>query len=405
MKGLVCCLLLVGAVALAAPAERGRVLYRQGAANAPACIGCHGRHGEGKREGGIEAPPLRQWRVGLEAAVNGGRDGGGRALHRLMPRYRYSSADLASLQAYLGVIGTDAEPGLEPGLIRIGAAMPGGEAALAARIAAVNAGGGIYGRQLELVAQAPMFAFLGEGPPATPSVGMLAPAPAESAWGFGVLPSWQEQVSALAEQAATHGGALVLAFDDSTPPGVLDAARGALARLGKPACELVDLHLASAVRQCALGPRLREDDGAVLYLGAAQRLGTVFDTGAPPTPVYALALQMGAVAFQMAPSAAARLRLAMPAGVQGKVDIAGKTADASAAILIEALKRGGREIDQAGLVEALQGLRAVRVDGMPTLGFGPNRRAATSGMYMVGIDAARTRYVPYSGVFDALAAP
>ncbi|WP_437955011.1 ABC transporter substrate-binding protein [Sorangium sp. So ce119] len=164
-----------GALASGEPVE-GR-LGASGAAlhgEAAACAGCHGRSGDGTAEGGVAAPPLTPERLfsadrpggphteaTLAAAVRDGRAPGGRELHLVMPRYRLDGAHLADLVAYLRCLGRDADPGVSPEALRLGAALPltgrfaaAGAAArdvLAASFAEVNAQGGVFRRRLELV--------------------------------------------------------------------------------------------------------------------------------------------------------------------------------------------------------------------------------------------------------------
>ncbi|XXX73102.1 ABC transporter substrate-binding protein [Sorangium sp. So ce134] len=164
-----------GALASGEPVE-GR-LGASGAAlqgKAAACAGCHGRSGDGTSEGGVAAPPLTPEqlfasdRAGgaytaetLAAAVRDGRTPASRELHLVMPRYRLDRAHLDDLVAYLRCVGRDADPGVSPEALRLGAALPltgrfaaAGAAArdvLAAAFAEVNAQGGVFRRRLELV--------------------------------------------------------------------------------------------------------------------------------------------------------------------------------------------------------------------------------------------------------------
>ncbi|WP_438014329.1 ABC transporter substrate-binding protein [Sorangium sp. So ce315] len=164
-----------GALASGEPVE-GR-LGASGAAlhgEAAACAGCHGRSGGGVAEGGVAAPPLApehlfsadrpggpHTEATLAAALLEGRAPDGRELHLVMPRYRLDGAPLADLLAYLRCLGRDADPGVSPEALRLGAALPltgrfaaAGAAArdvLAAAFADVNAQGGVFRRHLELV--------------------------------------------------------------------------------------------------------------------------------------------------------------------------------------------------------------------------------------------------------------
>ena len=101
----------------------------------------------------------------LRRAITKGLDPSGAPLHVGMPRYQTTPARLAELLAYLKRIGDDGDtdPGVTDRRIRVGAALPlsGGLAPVGQSVRAVvdgvfetvNAGGGVYGRRLELVVE------------------------------------------------------------------------------------------------------------------------------------------------------------------------------------------------------------------------------------------------------------
>src|SRR5262249_10172733 len=99
----------------------------------------------------------------LRRAIVDGVDPSGARLHPAMPRFQMPPARTAELVAYLTRIGDegDADPGVTEGGGRVGALLPlprpaasmgrGVRAMLSAVFESVNAGGGVYGRRLELV--------------------------------------------------------------------------------------------------------------------------------------------------------------------------------------------------------------------------------------------------------------
>jgi len=151
-------------------------------ANAFACANCHGLRGQGASEGGLQPPPIN-WETliaphtsaltrrerapyteaTLARAIRAGLDPSGARLHPGMPQYELTPAQMADLIAYLKQLGKegDADPGIDDRRIKVGAALPltgalaqVGEdvkATLTAYLAEVNAQGGIYGRQIDLV--------------------------------------------------------------------------------------------------------------------------------------------------------------------------------------------------------------------------------------------------------------
>jgi ABC-type branched-subunit amino acid transport system substrate-binding protein len=66
---------------------------------------------------------------------------------------------------------------------------------------------------------------------------------------------------------------------------------------------------------------------------------------------------------------------------------------AAAKILVEGLKRGGRDVSRETLVTSLEGLYDYDTGLTPHITFGPNRRIGASGAYIVGIDAERKSFV------------
>ena len=146
------------------------------------CASCHGRDGLGRREGGVIPPDIR-WseltkvyghvhengrkhdafsEVSLARLIRSGRDPAHNQIDSSMPRYAMGKKDMQDLLAYLNFLEHDADPGLEEKRIQIGTLLPlrGPRAAvgqamaqvLLAQFREINKDGGIYGRQLELLA-------------------------------------------------------------------------------------------------------------------------------------------------------------------------------------------------------------------------------------------------------------
>ena len=183
--------------------EHGREIYRRGTlpgssvgtaaigadavplpASSFACATCHGIHGEGGREGGVDTPPLNWKRLTLPSvssvtgrrrdaytpetlrrAITAGVDPSGARLYPSMPRYSMPDKDLTKLVAYLERLGDDqdTDPGVTATSIRVGVALPlSGPLAPAGQsiretlervFAEASRNGGIYGRSIDLVAE------------------------------------------------------------------------------------------------------------------------------------------------------------------------------------------------------------------------------------------------------------
>jgi mono/diheme cytochrome c family protein len=382
---------------------RGRLLYQSGAGGDAACARCHGRHGEGQREGGVEAPPLRGARystLALEKAVNQGMDAKGRALHPLMPRYRLDADAIAVLAAYLDALGPaqDAEPGVEADVIRVATILPPGaegeqvRRALEAVFAPVNAGGGVYGRRIELLIDPapgqPVLAHIAgvSAPPDMLSIGALTPPlDAPDANAFGLLPSWTEQARMLADHVAASaaGAALTLVYDDSVPPALIDAVRA-----DHPA--LIALPLRQVMRQPLKSAVMLLGDGVSLAELAAHA----------EAPVFALSMQAGAAVFQLPASVSDRVALLYPATLSaghGPATLSANQliAGGAAQLLVQAHKRTGRQLDRAALAHTLEHMRDVRLAGLPQATFTPNQHSGIRDAYMVRVNPLRASYVPY----------
>ncbi|ETX03467.1 cytochrome c/ABC transporter substrate-binding protein [Candidatus Entotheonella palauensis] len=69
---------------------------------------------------------------------------------------------------------------------------------------------------------------------------------------------------------------------------------------------------------------------------------------------------------------------------------------ASAKILVEGLKRTGREVSRQKLIEALEGIYEFYTGLTPAMTYGPNRRIGAQGAYIVTLDLKTKRFVPVS---------
>lgn len=86
-------------------------------------------------------------------------------------------------------------------------------------------------------------------------------------------------------------------------------------------------------------------------------------------------------------------RHALPGGhLQGQI-----AAYAAAKLLVEGLKRVGRDLSRDALVKALEGLYAYDTGLTPALTYGPNRRVGARGAHLVTVDLANRAYQPVGG--------
>jgi len=149
-------------------------------ATALPCVGCHGRDGLGRPEGGVRPSDITWFNLTKEyggstllgrryrsydessflTAVTEGFDSAGNKLDGSMPRYNIARQDARDLIAYLKVIQDDFDPGVSADAIVVGTLQPGqplqarlGDAMIAviqARFDEINRQGGVYGKKLKL---------------------------------------------------------------------------------------------------------------------------------------------------------------------------------------------------------------------------------------------------------------
>ncbi|HYP02073.1 MAG TPA: ABC transporter substrate-binding protein, partial [Pyrinomonadaceae bacterium] len=69
----------------------------------------------------------------------------------------------------------------------------------------------------------------------------------------------------------------------------------------------------------------------------------------------------------------------------------------SAQLLVEGLKRAGRDLSREKLIGALESLYEYETGLMPPLTYGPNRRVGAAGAYVVSVDVEKKQFAPASG--------
>ena len=73
------------------------------------------------------------------------------------------------------------------------------------------------------------------------------------------------------------------------------------------------------------------------------------------------------------------------------------SAYSAAKILVEALKRAGKDVSREKLIQALEGLYEYQTGLTPAITYGPNRRVGAMGAYIVAVDLTEKQFVPVSG--------
>jgi len=391
--------LLAAAVAAAPDAQRGRNIYLHGAGKAvvngdeanpiPAtvvpCVNCHGYDGRGKKEGGIAPADLR-WSTLTKAYATGARahgpytkatlrraftmgfDPAGNALDVAMPRYQMSMRDAEDLVAYLQTLGTTTDPGVAAKSIRVGVLLsPDREKAAAVRDvmqAYAAALPDIYGRRLEL-------RFLD----------LPADASARAAAVQAFLA--KEQPFALAASSLLGAEtAIETAIEDSGTPSIAAFAASVLPDAHDNFVLFGDV--TDAIRRYDAKARIFDgkDLGATGRVYVPMTLASDAIFKAPPS----LEVIVAAPTWtdDLEPDALAELRALSPGGAHSRSTQ--MAALASAKLLVEALRRAGRDVTREAVIETIESLYRFRTGLTPPLSFGPTRHAGTSGAFLLKVD-------------------
>ncbi|MFN3312430.1 MAG: hypothetical protein ACK46Q_03050 [Hyphomonas sp.] len=365
------------------------------------CASCHGRSGSGFAERGAVPTDLsrgaltRPYSVtasqgrrrppytvsGFRAAVRTGKDPGGSTLSEAMPRFDLSDRQLGDLWAFLNIIDTLNDPGINDTEITIGVALAPHTAGTAQRklldvlASDINALGGIHGRSLRFAYQAAVntpeadvFATLAIGnngalPHGLPVISVSAEQ-AGQPQGFSLLAGAGDQTAALRRFAAEQWGAVTLR-------DACDASAGQTRLLSSSNC------LAAGQK----AERLLMPQAVFAAIPPAERRSL------PDETYVALTAPVRRVAPQ-AQAAFARTRAR--AGTARETIIAESEAYSAAAVIIEALMRSGRDLSRERLVLALEEMRNFEGAMTPPLSFGRNRRTGSRGVEIV-------KYSPQTG--------
>ena len=421
-----------------------------------ACVNCHGDDARGLTEAGRTVPDIRREtlerphtpdrpgarrRPSYDAAafllaLTEGVDAAGRKLDPAMPRYRLSAEAADDLLAYLQTTALRLDEGVGDDTVRVGFLPPPADAApavrerarldllaLAAALDELNQNGGIHRRRIELVDY--------------PAAGS-ATATTDASVGTGALPAAPAPVLLLL--AGTH---LPASTPPSTPPPSTRLPVLCLETSARSDAEVYSLFPDADVRARALEGHARAvglgapvrvpgdlDDTALRAWRDAGHRAVILDPALPAHARFgARARELGwrpaqlwlaappadaidaetsaAVATPVAPAmlppdtldeharwaASHRLPSDDPARRMALV--------ATARLLSEALKISGRELSREKLHAALESISSFQSGLTPPLGFGPGRRTAIHGVFVLPLgqqpDAPPPVWIPTEG--------
>jgi len=342
------------------------------------CSSCHARDGRGREEGGLR-PPNLQWdvlthalsseqrtraaytRSQVKRALTLGIDANSKALLKTMPRYRMAIEDIEDLLAYMEQLGNDREPGVSDDALRIGIMLPPNAeeaAAVRAMLVAYFERVNVFGRRL-----VPVFtkddqvfaigaAWLSEGVAQLNGVPMIVSLSAGTSTDdpsvFRLLAGVREQSLALLAAAKVAPDARIAVIGDQP------AVRDALSTAGYTRIES-----ATSVPDGA---------AAVLFIGTPSALRATLAQAT--SPVLIPAAYTSDDLQSAPPSRDRRIYIAVPSlpddvTAEGAAELQAlhvppehatscRLALASAKLLVEALRRAGRDVDRETVVNTLQ---------------------------------------------------
>ncbi len=405
------------------------------------CVSCHGRDGRGRAEGGI-LPANLQWDVLthpaktpdrtraaytaplLKRAIAMGMDASANKLPDTMPRYRMSLEDMDDLLAYLGALGRDLDPGLSDDAVRVGLVLPAGEAeqkavrdTLTAYFDRVNRDGGVFGRRID-----PRFTTTSGTSEARAAA--LA-AFIESEQPFAITAAWLSGADEAMSRAIDKAGVpTIAAFAAHTPASdryvfrMLTGIREQSLALVAAAAEALGAKPRVAVigdapdfgDAVAIAPL--ETAQAILFLGAPSRLAAVLeDAAARPSPPYVLvpAAHSTGDLTSAPPALDRRILVALPSspgditdegaaelralGVPPAYATSCRIALASAKLLVDALRRRGRNIDREQLVATLETFYRVPTGLTPPVSWSRSDHGGARQVLIVSLDLQAKRWV------------
>jgi ABC-type branched-subunit amino acid transport system substrate-binding protein len=424
------------------------------AASVVPCASCHARDGRGRTEGGIQ-PANIQWdvlthpvtsdartRVAytpslLKRAVTMGIDSSSKVLEKTMPRYRMTLDDMADLLAWMQRLGTDHEPGVTDDSLRLGVVLPARaeeqravRKTLDAYFAKINSGGGIFGRRIDPrftvstgtpdERAAALGSFIEADQPFAISAAWLsgadvpmsavaerahvptiaafsAQAPAEDRYVFRLLAGVREQSLALVAAAKPEPNARIALIADD--PGAETATR------------IRDDLTAAGYTHVEIAKALPAETALALFLGAPSRLDAILEQAAAsaiPPRVLIPAAHSGGDLTAAPPALDGRIFVALPSSPddvteEGSAELAAldvppahatacRLALASARLMVEALRRIGRDLERDDLVATLETFYRTPTTLTPPITWTPGHHTGTSDVRIVLVDLREKRW-------------
>ena len=243
---------------------------------------------------------------------------------------------------------------------------------------------------------------------------------------FYLYPGFDEQARALADQALTAEGAgeapaVIAGAQDPRVDHVVEAVVDQLGRGQATAKPVTVRYAPGSFDPAAVAERVQETGAESLFFFGGQAelqplLEALAERDREPR-VYLLSAFLSGSVFEAPEAFHQRLFIAYPTlasdfTAQGRADYqelaeghglpgdhmqAQAAALAAAKLLVEGLRRAGRDLDREGLIDGLEALYAYRTGLTPPLTYGPNRRIGARGAHIVTVDLMKKVYAPSGG--------
>ena len=258
-----------------------------------------------------------------------------------------------------------------------------------------------------------------------PLVGPFTLDPGDSfidAAAFYLYSGFDEQARVLANRALADGAepqqVLVAGPDDDRVDRLVSAVKDQLRQRGGGTAPIVERYTAGEFDAAALAGMLGNDGSKTLiFLGGhvelQQLLAELADQDQVPL-VYVLSSLTSASLFDMPATFDQKIFVAFPtlrsditpAGLEEYRELAERAAlpkdhvqaqivaFAAAKVLVEGMRRAGRDLSRERLIAGLEQLYRFETGVTPPLTYGPNRRIGARGAHVLAVDIANRTYLP-----------
>ena len=379
------------------------------------CAGCHGTDARGRSEGGVAAPAIdwhrltKPWghafddgrrrkpydEASFHRAITAGVDASGNALDAAMPRFSISPEQAGALFQWLRHIDAAKTPGVTPEAVFIGypdrepASRGSVMQALRNALQAANAQGGIHGRRVEWVA------VRGEAAE-VPVLALVCAAPLAAQ----ALPILRAEIPTLgcergedsSGRPREQAGLAAYTLFPGTPArqALLAAYAEQVLRIQPDRIWVEGTPLPAQAPMAVIVSGLKRPDPALLALwnragpdrpssGDSSRPWILLSEG---EQLAGYAARIREQWPQNSAGILAGFPLPPPKRAMNTGSAAARLGGALAAVMLEALRQSGRELNPARLASSISQLQAVAAGDFPRIRFEPGGTAGLHGMHI-----------------------